>query len=120
MSCSTVYFRVSGVSNLKVVDLEWDTDDLWSKYKDNFKVVLNECDIILEQNLVFNNYGEGYKTSSNFISQIVLCEGLEKGDFLPTTYAIVCYHHCGDPTNLEIVYEVARILKDLGFDLNSL
>ena len=131
MSCSSVRFCISGNNHLYVQEMSRDTDDMWTEFKDNIQYVLDghldsysrvdvvEHKQIFEPKLVFDRYGKYYPCKSDFVCQIILAEAIEKGDFLPKTYAIVCYHHSSDPTDLEIVCEVGRILKELGYNLNS-
>lgn len=120
MSCSSVYFNISGNGSLSVVDFGDDNGDAYGDYKDDFSRALRGFRQVFEPSLVFDSYGEGYQCKSNFIKQITLCDAIEEGSWvIPSTYAVVCYHHSGDPTDLEVVCEVGRILKELGYDLNA-
>lgn len=119
MSCSDVYFAISGNDGLCVKDLGTDIGDIYNYYDKDMSRVIQDASLVLSSKLVFNNYGEGYPVKSSFVLQIVLCEVMMKDEFLPTMLAIVGYHHSGDPTDLEVVCEVGRILKELGYDIHN-
>ena len=117
MSCTDVYFAISSTENLSVVDVGTDIGDLYNYYDKGMSKVLKGAYVVFKPKLVFDEYGSGYPCESDFVNQIVLCDALFENDLIPVTYAIVGYHHAGDPTDLEVVCEVGRLLKELGYDL---
>lgn len=106
MSCTDVYFAISGNDDLCVKDLKTDIGDMYHYYEGDMSRVIQDASLILDSKLVFDGYGENYPCKSNFVLQIVLCEVIMENEFLPITLAIVGYHHSGDPTDLEVVCEV--------------
>lgn len=119
MSCSVVYFSISGASSLNVVDTRLDVGDIFRYLKGDMSKLFDDFRLVFESKIVYDEYGEGYAYQSNFVRQIVLCDALPDGDIVPSTYAIVVYHHSGDPTDLEVVCEVGKILKELGYNLRN-
>lgn len=120
MSCSDVYFNISGNGQLKVVDIKIDNGDLYHYFNGDMSKVLQGFNLVFEPTLVFDKYGKGYSCKSDFVRQIVLCDAFKESNWVAlSTYAIVGYHHSGDPTDLEVVYEVGRILQELGYNLNN-
>lgn len=117
MSYTNVYFAISGTENLSVFDMNTEIEDLYNYFDKDMKKVLTGAFVVFNPKLVFDEYGNGYSCESDFVNQIVLCDALFPNDIIRVTYAIVSYHHAGDPTDLEVVCEVGRILKELGYDL---